>query len=1181
MRKFTSFLALVLTSILSINAQVYTTTTIESIGEQVTSLDQLEDGGLYLLWNTGRNCYIYEADGGALMQKATADVDGPGTFAITFEIASSSATDVKAYLRTASGNYFPNTEENTKLSTSSTKALYTINMVSEGVFHFTLPSGKELNGNGTGASGDGATVASWVSGDGANGKFNIYPVTLSTMSDEQIAIQTLDQAIATCTADRSSFSEDVIGGYRSDLVQKWEDAYNEATDAQIYADEYTSEELLAVAEALKSAYEAAFAERITMDASKMPTPGYYYLVSSRDTTANSAITIETAMNPLNVNAAWSDGTNALWETHFDATVQGETADAKYVWELKQVNDTAYTLRNLAFDNYIANVSPYTMGAEADAATFTIGTCIGAVGNADQGFYSIVNTAVSGVNNSLHAQVSGKKIVNWTPAALASGWYFVPVDDATVEAISGGLDDIREQQAQKERNAALSALVKTSKAAEEAGKSYNFSGTDDGQFIQDESLKGLVTSATQVYSNVKDPGEGSYEGLFDSDYTTFFHTSWHNSLQASEPHYLQIDLAQEGIDNIILKYAERSATNAQTPDLPYEVTIYGTNDASLLSGVETIEIDAETGEETTVVSEVPSTAWTNLGDYTLAWDTQLLNAEGGNQSPIATRSSAPILKGAGMAFLNINGNRYIRIAVRTNLQHAVTGNVRSNGDGFDFWNLSELRVYEAAYDPNCIYENMDATVKANLANAITKAEGELANEKASQATIDELQAAYDAFMAVYPSKSELLDLIREAKTWTTPAQVGDNAGYYPDGAAAELQGAIQTAEAAADNLTYASYTANMAALKSGIEKFIGKVVTPADGIYYILSHTTGAAKGSYVCTDGTGTTANAYSNVKWNYKNDTEISNRLNAMWELKHVDGGITLRNLATNRYLSNEQVTLSGHIAQTVDAHTLGLRSARVDTIPAALNITMYNDSVKYFANAQPGGAVMVVWSAAQGTDNSAFEFVPVNDFFATMILEHAAEATIHLLPFDISAPTEVTALTVAGIKDNAVQLVAIQGETIPAGTPFIVVEDPTIVPNFSVYLTVFDAASIVYDYSDANLSKNGFTAVWEPDTLKGNAHVIGQNLETLELALVEAAKKAVIAANEGYFVITGMPASAIDGDASIPLVKEVVDGVEKVTLGDVIVTKKGTYSLSGVKVNGKNLPKGVYIIDGKKVVK
>ena len=1179
MRKFTSFLALVLISILSVNAQVYTTTTIESIGEQITSLDELEDGGLYLLWNTGRNCYIYEADGGALKQKAAANVDDPGTFAITFEIASKAEDNVKAYLRTASGNYFPNTEANQALTTSSTKALYTINLVGEGLFHFTMPSGKELNGNGNGSNGDGATVASWISGDGANGKFNIYPCTLSEMSEQDVAIQTLDQAISTCAADRSSFSEDVIGGYRSDLVQKWEDAYNEATDAQIYADEYTPEEILGYAQALKDAYAAAFAEKIAMDASKMPTPGYYYLVSARDTTSNNMISIESAMNPLDVDAAYSDGTSALWSMHFDATAQGDTADAKYIWELKQVNDTAYTLRNLAFDNYLTNVNPYKMGAEADAATFTIGTCLGVVGNAEQGFYCVTNTAVTGVNNSLHAAVSGKNVVNWTANAGGSGWYFAPVDDATIDAISGNLDDIREQQAQKDRNVALEALVKQSKAAEEAGKSYIFDGTDDGQFIQDESKKGLVKDASQVYSNVKDPGEGSYEGLFDGDYTTFFHTSWHSSLQATEPHYLQMDLGQAGIENIILKYAERS--NAQTPDLPYEVTLYGTNDASLLSGVETTEIDEETGEEVTVTSEVPSTQWTKLGDYVFAWDTQLLNAEGGNQSLGATRSSAPILKGAGQAFLNINGNRYIRIAVTKNMQHAVTGNVRSNGDTYDYWNLSELRAYQAVYDPNCIYENMDATVKANLANAITKAEGELANEKASQATIDELQAAYDAFMAVYPSKDELLALIREAKTWTTPAQVGDNAGYYPDGATAELQGAIQTAEAAAENLTYASYTANMAALKSGIEKFIGKVVTPEDGIYYILSHTSGAAKGSYVCTDGTGTTANAYSNVKWNYKNDTEISNRLNAMWELKHVDGGITLRNLATNRYISNEQVTLSGHIAQTVDTHTLGLRSARIDTIPEALNITLYNDSVKYFANAQPGGAVMVVWNAAKGTDNSAFEFVPVNDFFATMILEHPTPATIHLLPFAVSAPVDVTAMTVTGIKDNAVQLAAIEGDVIPAGTPFIVVEDTAVVKNFSVYLTVFDAASIEYNYSEANLTTNGFTAVWEPDTLKVNAHVIGQNTETLEVALVEANKNAVIAANEGYFVITGMPEAQSEGIASIPLAKEIVDGVEKVTLGNVVVTKKGTYSLSGIKVNGNNLPKGVYIIDGKKVVK
>ena len=1180
MRKFTSFLALMLVSVLAINAQVYTSTTIESIGEQITSLDQLEDKGTYLLWNTGRNCYIYEADNNALMQKASVNVDDSGTSAITFEISSRNGTEVKAFLRTASGNYFPNTDANTTLSTSSTKALYTINMVSEGVFHFTLPSGKELNGNGNGSNGDGSTVASWISGDGANGKFNIYPVTLSEMSDREVAIQTLDQAITTCTADRSSFQENVIGGYRSDLVQAWEDAYNEATDAQIYVDDYSSEELLELAQTLKDAYAAAFAEKITMDASKMPTPGYYYLVSSRDTTANSMISIETAMtSPSDVDAAWTDGTNALWETHFDATVQGDSADAKYIWELKQVNDTAYVLRNLAFDNYITNVSPYLMGAEADAATFTIGTCLGVTGNAEQGFYCLTNTEVSGANNSIHAQVSGKKLVNWTASAGASGWYFVPVDDATIEAISDDLDDIREQQAQKERNAALEALVKQSKAAEEAGKSYIFDGTDDGQFVQDDDKKGLVTGASQVYSNAKDPGEGTYEGLFDGDPTSFFHTSWHSSLQAAEPHYLQIDLGQANIENLILKYATRS--NAATPDLPYEVTVYGTNNAELLSGVETIEIDPETGEETTVVSDVASSEWTNLGEYVFAWDKQLLNSDGSELSVSNRRSSAPINKGAGTAFLNIKGNRYIRISVTKNMQHAVSGSVRSNGDGYDYWYLSELRAYQATYDPECIYENMDATVKANLANAIVAAEGELANQKATQATINELQAAYDAFMAVFPSKDDLLDLVRQAKTWTTTANTGSGVGYYPDGAVSTLEGIISTAEAAAENLTYTSYTNNMAALKEGIEAFIGKVGVPEDGIYLIKSLTTGAAKDSYVATDGTGSTDDAYSNVKWNYKNDTEILNRLNAFWELKKVDGGYTLRNLATNRYISNEQVTLSGHIAQTDDSHVIGLRGARVDSIPEALNITLYNDSVKYFANAQPGGAVMVVWSAAQGTDNSAFEFVPVNDFFATMILEHPAPVSIHLLPFEVSTPMDVTALTVSGIKDNAVQLEAIEGDVIPAGTPFIVVEDTAVVKNFSVYLTVFSASDIVYSYSDANLSKNGFTGVWEPDTLKTNAHLVGQNLETLEVALVEAAKNAVVAANDGYFVITGMPEATQDGVASIPLAKAIVDGVEKVTLGNVIVTKKGTYTLSGVKVNGNNLPKGVYIIDGKKVVK
>ncbi|MBQ7056948.1 MAG: hypothetical protein IJM84_03265 [Bacteroidaceae bacterium] len=999
-----------------------------------------------------------------------------------------------------------------------------------------------------------------------------YPVAFGDPTAQQI----IDLAVSKyAITNLASLPVGVVGGYDQQLIEIYSAAYEDAIDAQImYEDEPDYQKQCAAA--LEEAYNNLMNSRITLDESKLPKAGNYYLVNSRSGETATQISFDLVNDPVAINAAYSDGDLALWSKDFDATVTGENADPKYIWIVENASDTTYTIKNLAFNAYLKNVTAnsavYSLTTKIDeAAKFYFAWASGTTGSADDGFTAVFNIDAP-KNLSLHTGLTNKQLINWDTKAVANGWYFVPVSDETIAALQDKIIETQQQKIQDDLNNALSTLTNTATNTRDSGKSYTFApGTDDGSFA---NVDGLVTDASQFCSNARELGEGSYAGLLDGkfnsaeDGTCFFHTAWGNSLKpASEPHYLQIDLGQS-IEEVILKYATRS--NAGTPDIPYEVVVYATNDASKL-----------TKEDAGSLIEVPCAQWDSLGTYTFTYDKQLVDENGNDINVACKRASAPIIKGAGLTRIDLgSGYRYIRLSVRKNVQSYLNNGGRAF-QGYVFWNLAELRAYASTYDPECIYENMDPTAKENLNNAIAKAEAELANGKATQATIDELQAAYDAYMAVYPNKDKLLDLIKTAKTWTTPAQTGSEVGNYPDGAVNELSAAISTAEAAADKLTYASYTANMAALESSIETFIKKVVTPEDGIYLIQSRTIGAAKGAYVCTDGTGTTDNAYSNVKWNYQNDTEILNRLNAYWELKNVDGGITLRNLATNRYLSNEQVKLSGRLAQTADAHVLGLRSARVDTIPAALNITLYNDSVKYFANAQPGGSVMVTWNTAKGTDNSAFEFVPVTDFYSTMILEHPTPATIHLLPFDISAPADPVAMTVTGIKDNAVQLEAVSGDIIPAGTPFIVVEDTAIAKNFSVYLTVFDAASIVYDYSDGKLSKNGFTAVWEPETLNINAHVIGKNAQTSEVALVEAAKEAVIPANEGYFVITGMPEAATAGDANIPLVKAIVDGVEKVTLGDVIVTKKGTYSLSGVKVNGNNLPKGVYIIDGKKVVK
>lgn len=1037
---------------------------------------------------------------------------------------------------------------------------------------------------------------------GSNTGATINAFIIHYMENPEKGMAYIDDIINKNPFDASQYPVGTAGGYYPEtLVQAAEDAYNEMLDYQVSGG--TNDELIAAGNAYLAALQALKAGQNPV----VVTAGNYYILNARNGDANEVIpdlTAETGVNVL------STAGNYLGWTPNVETVQDATAQPAYLWTLEAASDTTFYIKSIAFDKYVPNFKGTNViltltEKVADAAKFTISTS-----TTHPGWVTIRNAEIAGLGQLsdyayLYSYPSssspGYYTVTNAGTAYQAQWKLVPLSDEALAALEENIQALKDSLAQIERNKQMETLISTAKSAEAAGKAYIIDpGTYDGVFkvnteevedpetgeiVTKTSVDGLVTDPSQLYSNAKEPSEGSYAALFDGVFNgaSFFHSAWSSGNPATEAHYLQIDLGQADIQDIVLKYATRS--NAGTPDLPYEVTLYGTNDPALLSGVTTTVENPETGETTETVSDVPSSEWPNLGNYTMAWDIQLKDAEGNNVTISNSRTAAPINKGAGITTFNVQGNRYIRIAVTKSLQHAASGNARTNGDGFDYWYLSELRAYKSTYDENCVYEKMDAQVKADLAAAIANGEQKLAEGKASQEDLDQLQAAYDAFMAVYPSSDKLNEKIAEAKTWRDKTTEGSEVGQYEAGSKEPLNSTIETAErATATVLSFDVYNSNMQALEQAIETYIGKVNTPADGIYKIRSLTTGPARGAYVATDGTGSTDDSYSNVKWNYANDSEIDNRLNALWELKHVDGGITLRNLATNRYITNEQVTLSGRIAQTDAPHTLGLRGARVDTITQALNITLFNDSTKYFANAQPGGAVMVVWNAAKGTDNSAFEFIKVNEdaFAATMILEHPVPYTVHLLPFDIAAP-EFPVYTVLGVKDDAVQLQSINGNVIPAGTPFIVAEDTATTKNFSVYLTVYTAGEMTYNYAEDNLNVNGMTALWEPDTVGANHHVIGTaDPATLQrrAALIQTDKNTVVLANDAYFTITGMPEATTDGDASIPLEKAIVDGVEKVVLGDVVIKNNRMYNISGQQVKStKNLPAGVYIINGKKV--
>lgn len=75
--------------------------------------------------------------------------------------------------------------------------------------------------------------------------------------------------------------------------------------------------------------------------------------------------------------------------------------------------------------------------------------------------------------------------------------------------------------------------------------------------------GLVKDAEYYISNAKDPEEGSYEALLDNDYTTFFHSSWHTSMDPGEDHYLEAEMTGF-VDEFYFYFKKRSQNNNNRP-----------------------------------------------------------------------------------------------------------------------------------------------------------------------------------------------------------------------------------------------------------------------------------------------------------------------------------------------------------------------------------------------------------------------------------------------------------------------------------------------------------------------------------------------------------------------------------------------------------------------------------------
>ena len=197
--------------------------------------------------------------------------------------------------------------------------------------------------------------------------------------------------------------------------------------------------------------------------------------------------------------------------------------------------------------------------------------------------------------------------------------------------------------------------------------------------------GLITDVSQLSSNAVEPTEGSLAALIDNDITTYFHSTWSEENLMDVFHYLQIDL-NDAYKQIALKYSKR-------------------------------QVDADNGSPVTLRIEVTNTpedenSWTDLGTKTCTYDF-------GN---------------TGLLPLNFGNTAYRHI--RLTVEETV-GNTRVNDNLFFYW--SELHAYTRISKAEALSE----ATRSALNTAMQQAKAELDAGKATDATYETLQSAYNA------------------------------------------------------------------------------------------------------------------------------------------------------------------------------------------------------------------------------------------------------------------------------------------------------------------------------------------------------------------------------------------------------------------------------------------------------
>ena len=924
-------------------------------------------------------------------------------------------------------------------------------------------------------------------------------------------------------------------------------------------------------------------------------PGYYYIHNMSNRTLYS-------QEVNGVDFVYSSNTN------YARPAEPTLNDVKYIWRIDADRDAdnALVMTSVLNGKSISGVKAAVAGVD-DGFGFTLredgkvkvefGTAAPAEGNTNKTFTFTSMEATVGGNGQkqFHAKFNDKAVMGWNASdAQNNNFYFTPIAGLTAEKI----EDMKNQAIQNALNDNLANAYNTAKIAIANGYiTTSEGGTNrDATFSADDE-RALVKDAAQWYCNKQDSQEGSFDALTDNvlnDAAKFFHTDWHAGKFTPtlyNNHFLVATLDEPISGAVDVKFSMRLSTRN---DYPTVFAIYGSND-----------FDAAAPDAAT-------------------WKLQGISSVDFSDSIEVAKENGDVVKPAvGIASSALDGAyKFIKLAaIKTN-----------SGNGF--WAVSELNLWQAESASSTKtpeFNEIPAAVIAKLEAEATKAETELNAGKATQAQIDALNAAYEEFQANYPDPSRVKKAYTAAKTFLDNAKTNDLIGpelaQYPESASNDLNAVLEQYKDFSD-VSLKAINDAVNAINNALAAFKSSISLPAAGKYYVIRSASTKLGGG--AGDFTGT---QHGSVVYSKNNSTEVTSknavsggvylmRMNGsdqitsedadlsglkdtvtikqdarlVWKAVASEGGkIQLRNVATGMYL----VAKDGEISQSAEPFALNVEGIKANTFRFNAGEV---DGVTQYMNAKGAWMKVVTWKdPSDPNSNWTINEVKEDEVAKAFLIDNRTVNQMYIgtFPVDIEFDGDIEVLDIVGISaDN--KLLLTQNETevgevaVPAGTPFVYNVGSVQACVGTPTNTTVGFAQVVAHGALTEATYN-FT-VKEANGLIGTlceGKTIDSSRSYLENGAVKtpaASATVEIGVNSGYFgYIAPTEESADDYDYVLN-----IDGKANTMTGinqaNVVVLPSvvNVYGIDGTLVRknvksvnaAKNLPAGVYVIGGQKVI-